>query len=178
MVTADARSLAKSLGDTRVARRTRRRARALAECCSAAQRASLGKDAVLLGMPTRVGLGCMLRHDLLSLGPNPNAFGHPGAGGSIAVADPDAAIGFAYVMNQMQAGLAGDPLWYRLIKAGLRGLGVTGWARSASVAGLPFPPPDLSPAHRIHHARHAEASAAKVWNALRSSARAHTKRAT
>ncbi len=76
-----------------------------------------GKDAVLMGMPTRFGLGFMLRHELLPLGPNKNSFGHPGAGGSIAFADPDAGIGFAYVMNQMQAGLAGDPRGYRLIKA-------------------------------------------------------------
>ncbi len=84
---------------------------------------AFGKDAVLMGMPTRFGLGFMLRHDLLPLGPNQNSFGHPGAGGSIAFADPDAGIGFAYVMNQMQAGLAGDPRGYRLIKAVYAGLG-------------------------------------------------------
>ena len=81
-----------------------------------------GKDAVLMGMPTRFGLGFMLRHDMLPLGPNKNSFGHPGAGGSIAFADPDAQIGFGYVMNQMQAGVAGDPRGYRLIKAAYEGL--------------------------------------------------------
>ena len=29
----------------------------------------------------------------------PNAFGHPGSGGSIGFADPDAGVGFGYVMN-------------------------------------------------------------------------------
>lgn len=82
-----------------------------------------GKDAVLMGMPTRFGLGFMLHHEMMPLGPNKNAFGHPGAGGSIAFADPDAGIGFAYVMNQMQAGIAGDPRGYRLIRAFYDGLG-------------------------------------------------------
>ncbi|HWJ40087.1 MAG TPA: hypothetical protein VNT29_03085, partial [Candidatus Limnocylindrales bacterium] len=35
------------------------------------------------------------------VGPNPRTFGHPGAGGSIGFADPDARVGFGYTMNQM-----------------------------------------------------------------------------
>ncbi len=77
---------------------------------------SLGKDSVL-GFPTRFGLGFMLRHQFLPLGPNPNSFGHPGAGGSIAFADPDRGLGIGYVMNQMQEGLAGDPRGWKLIDA-------------------------------------------------------------
>jgi len=35
-------------------------------------------------------------------GPNQHAFGHNGAGGSSAFADPESGVAFAYVMNQMQ----------------------------------------------------------------------------
>jgi CubicO group peptidase (beta-lactamase class C family) len=57
----------------------------------------------------RFGLGFMLRQDLMPISPSPNAFGHPGAGGSIGMADPDAKVGFGYVMNRMKLGLVGGP---------------------------------------------------------------------
>jgi len=60
---------------------------------------SVGPDAVL-GVDTAFGLGYMVGPSLPS-GAGPRAFGHPGAGGSLAFADPDAEIGFAYVTNRM-----------------------------------------------------------------------------
>lgn len=70
---------------------------------------AFGPDAVLGGLPMRYGLGFMLRTDFMPISPSPNAFGHPGAGGSIGMADPDAKVGFGYVMNKMKLGLVGGP---------------------------------------------------------------------
>ena len=50
-------------------------------------------------------------------GPSPHAFGHPGAGGSHAFADPDTGISFAYVMNQMEPGVLPGPKCLRLVGA-------------------------------------------------------------
>jgi CubicO group peptidase (beta-lactamase class C family) len=78
---------------------------------------SNGLDLVLAPLPSRFGLGFMLTQPMIPFGPNPRAFGHPGAGGSIAFADPDAKLGFAYTMNQMQTGLGGDARGFALIAA-------------------------------------------------------------
>jgi CubicO group peptidase (beta-lactamase class C family) len=48
-------------------------------------------------------------------GPSANAFGHPGAGGSHAFADPENRISFAYVMNQMEQSLLPNEKSLRLI---------------------------------------------------------------
>jgi CubicO group peptidase (beta-lactamase class C family) len=43
-------------------------------------------------------------------GPNANAFGHSGWGGSMGFADPDNQIAIGYVPNQMSQDLNGTPL--------------------------------------------------------------------
>jgi CubicO group peptidase (beta-lactamase class C family) len=48
-------------------------------------------------------------------GPSRNAFGHPGAGGSHAFADPENRISFAYVMNQMEQSLLPNEKSLRLV---------------------------------------------------------------
>jgi CubicO group peptidase (beta-lactamase class C family) len=63
-----------------------------------------GPDA-LLPLHTRFGLGFMLSTPYEKMGPNPHTFGHGGMGGSMAFADPDARLGFGYVMNEMHAGI-------------------------------------------------------------------------
>jgi CubicO group peptidase (beta-lactamase class C family) len=50
-------------------------------------------------------------------GPSSSAFGHPGAGGSNAFADPENGISFAYVMNQMEQSLLPNEKSLRLVDA-------------------------------------------------------------
>jgi CubicO group peptidase (beta-lactamase class C family) len=50
-------------------------------------------------------------------GPSTAAFGHPGAGGSHAFADPENRIAFAYVMNQMEQTLFPNAKSLRLVDA-------------------------------------------------------------
>ena len=50
-------------------------------------------------------------------GSSDNAFGHPGAGGSHAFADPENRIGFAYVMNQMEQSVLPTHKSLRLVDA-------------------------------------------------------------
>ena len=78
---------------------------------------AIGVDAILL-IPMRWGLGFGLTHPARPLGPNPRAFGHAGMGGSIGWADPDAKVGFGYVMNRLDAVLETvDPRWPPLFDA-------------------------------------------------------------
>ena len=50
-------------------------------------------------------------------GPSPLSFGHPGAGGSHAFADPANKLGFAYVMNQMKQAVLPNGKSLRLVDA-------------------------------------------------------------
>ncbi len=86
---------------------------ALAEQC-------YGRDLVL--GPMRWGLGLMLVSKDLPLSPNPRTCGHGGWGGSFALADLDARVSLAYVMNRMSRGTTGDKRLARLLRAFYGGL--------------------------------------------------------
>jgi CubicO group peptidase (beta-lactamase class C family) len=77
---------------------------------------SAGTDEVLL-VPTRFSTGFMLTQAHDPIGPNAHAFGHPGAGGSLGFADPDAQLGFGYTMNKMGSYILIDPRTRCLIEA-------------------------------------------------------------
>jgi CubicO group peptidase (beta-lactamase class C family) len=64
---------------------------------------------VVLGVPCYFSLGFLRPGPDVEFGSSPRAFGAPGAGGSFAFADPDARLGFAYVMNKMDFHMADDP---------------------------------------------------------------------
>ncbi|MBT8472758.1 MAG: beta-lactamase family protein [Marinicaulis sp.] len=59
----------------------------------------------------------LMRNINAHFGPNENAFGHAGFGGSCVVIDPENRLTAAYVMNKMSPSLVGDPRAMRLIEA-------------------------------------------------------------
>ena len=81
----------------------------------ACEQQSFGPDKVIFH-ETCFGLGYALQPPLAPAA-GPRAFGHPGAGGALAFADPDAELGFAYVLNAMQFSLEGDPRSASLVEA-------------------------------------------------------------
>ena len=76
-------------------------------------------DDLVLGVRTRFGLGFMLRQESHAGGRclGAGAFGHPGAGGSLAFADPEARLGFGYVMNRMGPRILLDDRAIALVEA-------------------------------------------------------------
>ncbi|MEX1106313.1 MAG: serine hydrolase domain-containing protein [Ilumatobacteraceae bacterium] len=66
-----------------------------------------GEGDLCLIMPTTFGMGFMT-HGQFTPYAGPGSYGHPGAGGSVAFAQPERDLAFAYVMNTMASNLAGD----------------------------------------------------------------------
>lgn len=63
----------------------------------------------VLGVPSYFSLGFLRPGPALAFGSSPRAFGMPGAGGSLGFADPEARLGYAYVMNKLDFYLQNDP---------------------------------------------------------------------
>ncbi|MGW5343138.1 serine hydrolase [Streptomyces sp. HUAS TT3] len=76
---------------------------------------SSGPDRVLV-VNTRFGPGHML-HSPASPMLTPASFGHPGRGGSLGFADPEAGIGFGYVTNALATSVTADPRAQALLRA-------------------------------------------------------------
>ena len=79
---------------------------------------AVGEDRTLLTC-TRFGLGCMLDQPTVAnatYGLGPQAFGHPGAGGSIGFADPERELAFGFVVNTLGPYVLMDPRAQRLAR--------------------------------------------------------------
>jgi CubicO group peptidase (beta-lactamase class C family) len=68
-----------------------------------------GGNDVVLGVPSYFSLGFLRPGPEVWFGSSQRAFGAPGAGGSFGFADPDARLGYAYVMNKLDFYLQDDP---------------------------------------------------------------------
>jgi CubicO group peptidase (beta-lactamase class C family) len=68
-----------------------------------------GDRDVVLGVPSYFSLGFLRPGPDVEFASSQRAFGAPGAGGSFAFADPDAHLGYAYVMNKLDFYLSDDP---------------------------------------------------------------------
>ncbi|HEX6063493.1 MAG TPA: serine hydrolase domain-containing protein [Longimicrobiales bacterium] len=91
-------------------------------------------DAVL-GIPSYFSLGFLRPGPTVEFGSTPRALGSPGAGGSFGFADPDAHLGYAYVMNKMDFYLFDDPREKALRDALYRALRRRGSPSSGAPAG-------------------------------------------
>jgi CubicO group peptidase (beta-lactamase class C family) len=85
-------------------------------------------DRVLMGMPMRKAIGFFMGGKVNgvhgAMGPRESAFGHPGAGGSIAFADPEAGLSVAVTINKMYAGMNGEGPAYEVCELIRNELGV------------------------------------------------------
>ena len=75
-----------------------------------------GVDRVFLA-ETIFSAGFMMNNSQKIMGPSPLSFGHPGAGGAIAFADPEREWGFAFLPNKMHPGVLSSLRTQRLVEA-------------------------------------------------------------
>jgi len=90
---------------------------------------------VIMGVPAWYALGFLRPGPEASFGSSPRAFGTPWAGGSFAFADPDARLGYAYVMNKMDFFMFDDPREKALRDAVQRAIAALGRGSAPGTAG-------------------------------------------
>ena len=87
-------------------------------------------DRVILGMPLNKGMGYFMGGKIAGVhgaaGPRETAFGHPGAGGSIAFADPEVGLSIAVTINKMQTTLQAEGPTFEICELIRNELGVNG----------------------------------------------------
>ncbi len=76
-----------------------------------------GKPDLVLGENLIFSLGLEKPSSFFNFGSDTRAYGHQGAGGSAAFADPAQKLGFSYIMNRMGTTVANDPREIALRKA-------------------------------------------------------------
>lgn len=92
-----------------------------AQVARAIERQTTGPDAVMF-FETALGLGFFLSSGFSNYG-GPRGFGHTGTGGSMGFADPDAGIGYGYVMNHLMPNMIGDARTVGLTEACYEAIG-------------------------------------------------------
>jgi CubicO group peptidase (beta-lactamase class C family) len=92
-----------------------------------------GRVDEVLGVPSCFSLGFLRPGPDVAFGSSQRAFGGPGAGGSFGFADPDARLGYAYVMNKLDFWLIDDPREKALRDAIYRAIARLGAARPAEI---------------------------------------------
>ncbi|MDI1451089.1 serine hydrolase domain-containing protein [Polyangium sp. 6x1] len=95
---------------------------------------------VVLGVPSSYSLGFLRPGPDAIFGSSPRAFGAPGAGGSFGFADPDARLGYAYVMNKTDFYLFDDPREKALRDAMYRAIATLDGGNSRRAEYAPFSP--------------------------------------
>jgi len=102
-----------------------------------------GPDAVTM-VASCFGLGFMLGASFGAANPR-SAFGHAGAGGSLAFADPGTGLAFGYVMNDLRFDTTGDPRSETLVRAATTAAAAATPGRAERVGD------DVGDAHLGHH---------------------------
>ena len=98
-----------------------------------------GRKDEVLGVPSCFSLGFVRPGPDVTFGASRRSFGGPGAGGSFGFADPDARLGYAYIMNKLDFWLIDDPREKALRDAVYRAMARLDAVRPAEIA-----PPVLS----------------------------------